>query len=336
MWFCPSPLVPRSRRRAFAVLAVMLLAASPTLAAPKNQVEGPSLAPARDLWLEGQQAYQAGDYVHAADRFDRAYELERVPLLALWVARSLTRAGRWVDALDRYREAAELPLAADASSRDWAARREAKLEREQLLPRVPSVVVLLAGAPSSEVTLEVNGVFLPSEFLGIPRAVDPGVVKVHAEHGKQSADENVEIAEGETKVVRVSFAEPAPRREPAHSVEPVARPPRRGEFQRVVSYVAVGVGGAALLTGGVFATVAAGDEGRLLRDCPMSRCPPSLRSNVETYESKRTVATVGLWSGAALVTAGVVLYFTLPKDEPKASSVGAYWAGSQAGLWGKF
>lgn len=322
---------------ALGALAAVVLTAPAAWGAPKTQIDGPTLAPARDLWLEGQQAYQAHDFTRAADRFDRAYELERVPLLGLWVARSMMRAGRWVDALDRYREAAELPLPADASSRDWAARRDAKLEREQLLPRVPNVVVLLAGAPSSEVTLEVNGTFLPTEFLGIPRAVDPGVVKVHAQRGKQGADENVEIAEGETKVVRLSFAEPAPKREPpAHNLEPVARASRHGEVQRVVSFVAVGVGGAALLTGGVFATLAAGDEGRLLRDCPMSRCPQSLRSSVETYESKKTVATVALWSGAALVTGGVLLYFTLPKNDPKASSVGAFWAGSQAGVWGRF
>ncbi|HET9932046.1 MAG TPA: hypothetical protein VFQ35_15190 [Polyangiaceae bacterium] len=314
----------------------MLLSAHRGEAATPDAADGPSLAPARELWLEGQQAYQSGDYVRAADRFDRAYELERVPPLGLWVARSLMQAGRWVDALDRYREVADQSLPSDASSRDWAARRVAKLERQQLLPRVPNVIVLLAGAPSSEVTVEVNGTFLPSEFLGIARAVDPGPVRVHGEHGKQTADANIDIAEGETRTVQLSFAEPPPKREPARSVAPPLRPSSRGEVQRVVSFVAVGVGGAALLTGGVFATLAAGDEGRLLRDCPMSRCPASYRSNVETYESKKTVATVALWSGAALATAGLVLYFTLPKSTPSSRALGAFWAGSHAGVWGRF
>ena len=319
------------------LVALVLLSAAHAGAATPDVNDAPTLAPARELWLEGQQAYQSGDYVRAADRFDRAYELERVPPLGLWVARSLMQAGRWVEALERYREVADQQLPSDASSRDWAARRVAKLERQQLLPRVPNVIVLLAGAPSSEVTLELNGVFLPSEFLGIARAVDPGVVRVHGEHGKQTADASVEIAEGETKAIRVSFAESQAVHEQRPQVAaPVARPSTRGEVQRVVSFVAVGVGGAALLTGGVFATLAAGDEGRLLRACPMSRCPASYRSSVETYESKKTVATVAIWSGAALATAGVVLYFTLPKNEPSASSLGAFWAGSQAGVWGRF
>jgi hypothetical protein len=294
------------------------------------------LAPARDLWAQGHDRYQRGDYVGAADRFDRAYELERTPSIGVWVARSLMRAGRWVDALDHYREVIELPQSSDASSRDWSARREAKLERQQLLPRVPNLIVQLAYAASDEVTVEINGALLPSEFIGVARAVDPGTVRVHGERGKQTADASVEIAEGETKTVRLSFKEPpSPRERLAVVNDTRARPPN-DDLRRVVSFVAVGVGGAALLTGGVFAALAAGDEGRLLRDCPMSRCAARYRSDVETYESKKSIATVGIWSGAALVATGVVLYIALPRPASKTSSAGVYWRGSQAGVWGAF
>ncbi|MGC4086313.1 MAG: hypothetical protein QM756_00165 [Polyangiaceae bacterium] len=294
--------------------------------------DGPQQGPARELWVEAHTLFQGGDYLAAADRFDRAYELERSPLLGLWVARSLTRAGRWVDALDRYREIAEQPLASDAVARDWAARRDAKLERQQLAPRVPNLIVLLEGAPRTEVTIEVNGNLLPSEFIGTPRAVDPGSLRVSGAHGKQQAEEALEIAEGETKTVRLSFvAPPAPVE--LRSVEP--KPDDPGQAQRVGAFVAVGVGGAVLLTGGVFAALAASDEGRLLRDCPMSRCEPRFRSTIDAYESKKTIATVGLWSGAALVASGVALYLTLPA-RPRTSRVGAYFAGQQLGVWGAF
>lgn len=322
------------RRSAWLVSLLVALASPPRAhAAAPEPSDAPLLAPARDLWLEAQQLFQAGDYVRAADRFDRAYELERSASLGLWVARSLMRAGRWVDALDRYREIAEQPLASEASSRDWAARRDAKREREQLQPRVPSVIVVLAGAPSAEVTVELNGTLLPSESLGVAQPVDPGTVRVHGERGKQTADLSLEIEEGETKTLRLSFVAPPSPERLAH-VDSKPRP-SNVEFRRVASFIAVGVGGAALLTGGVFAALAAGDEGRLLRDCPMARCASRYRSSVETYESKKTIATVGIWSGAALVASGVVLYLALPHTSRKASS-GVYFAGSQAGLWGAF
>jgi len=260
--------------------------ASPTLlAAGAESPEGPTRGPARELWLEAQQLFQSADYVAAADRFDRAYELERSPWVGLWVARSLMHAGRWVDALERYREIAEQPLASDASSRDWSARRDAKSERQQLLPRVPSVIVVLDGATASEVTVELNAALLPSESIGVAHAVDPGLVHLRGERGKQAAEQRFEIVEGETKTVHLSFvvAASAP---PDHGARqsPVAARSNddRGELQRVISFVAIGVGGAALLTGGVFATLAAGDEGRLLRQCPMSRCPEQYRSSLET------------------------------------------------------
>ncbi|MFZ5890375.1 MAG: tetratricopeptide repeat protein [Myxococcota bacterium] len=306
---------------------------SPALATTGDIPDGPTQGPARELWLEAHQLFQVGDYVNAADRFDRAYELERAAWIAVWVARSLTRAGRFVDAVDRYREIAEQPLASDASSRDWAARRDAKAERQELLPRVPNLIVTLVGAPRSEVLLDVNGVALPSEFVGVPRSVDPGVVRVHGERGFQHVEQSIEIGEGETKTVQLSFLVPA--RNGESRSEP-ARPNGNGDAQRVASFVAVGVGGAALLTGGVFAALAAGDEGRLLNQCPMSRCAPRFRSSIDTYESKKTVATVALWSGAALLTSGIVLYLTLPRRNPKSSSLGAYFGGSQAGVWGSF
>jgi hypothetical protein len=188
------------------------------------------------------------------------------------------------------------------------------------------------------VTLELNGALLPSESVGVARAVDPGRVHVRGERGKQVAEQTLEIAEGETKTVRLSFVvQPQASTEhvPRHSPGSAATSDP-GELRRVVSFVAVGVGGAALLTGGVFATLAAGDEGRLLRQCPMARCPERFRSSIETYESKKTIATVGLWSGAALVTSGIVLYLTLPRRSAQSSSLGGFWAGNEVGLWGSF
>jgi hypothetical protein len=105
----------------------------------------------------------------------------------------------------------------------------------------------------------------------------------------------------------------------------------------VLAYVALGVGGAALLTGGVFGALAASDQSSLFDACPGGHCPYRLRADVEAYESKKTIATVGLVSGAALIAGGVVLYFSLPASRPRPiGALGATLSARGVGVWGAF
>jgi hypothetical protein len=97
----------------------------------------------------------------------------------------------------------------------------------------------------------------------------------------------------------------------------------------------MGIGGATLLTGSLFGLLALDDEARLRGQCPAMRCPGNLSSDVDAYESRKTVATVGLLTGATLTATGVVLYLTAPRSE-RSARVGLVWHGRSAGLWGAF
>ena len=77
----------------------------------------------------------------------------------------------------------------------------------------------------------------------------------------------------------------------------------------------MGVGGATLLTGSLFGFLALDDEARLREQCPELRCPGHLSSDVDAYESRKIVATVGLLAGSAVTAAGVVLYLTAPRRQ---------------------
>jgi hypothetical protein len=215
------------------------------------------------------------------------------------------------------------------------------------LPRIPSVVVVVDGAAKEEVSVTVNGQALPANGIGVSRMVDPGSVRVRGTRAEFVTETRVEIGEGELKTVRLSFVPPPPpvSAKPEPALSPKARAgaepsaardsTRTGDGRRLLAYVSMGVGGAALLTGAVFGFLAVDDESRLQSECPDLHCRSALSSDVEAYESRKTVATVGLLAGAALTATGVVMYLTAPR-EPRAARVGVYWLGSSAGLRGAF
>jgi hypothetical protein len=83
--------------------------------------------------------------------------------------------------------------------------------------------------------------------------------------------------------------------------------------------------------------MAVSDETDLEARCPKLRCPSSVGPDVDTYESKKVIATVGLLSGAALVAAGALLYVTVPVEPgERPARVGAFLGPRASGIFGKF
>jgi len=104
-----------------------------------------------------------------------------------------------------------------------------------------------------------------------------------------------------------------------------------------LAYLAFGVGGASLITGGIFGGLALSQKSNLDNECPARKCGPAYHSDNDSYGTKKTLSGVGLIAGAALVGAGVVLYFTAsaPSGEQQAR-IGAFYNGQQLGLRGAF
>ena len=308
-----------------------------------QQVDDATRSAARQLATDGSAAYQADDFAQAYDQFNRAYQLVHVPTVGIWAARSLVKLGRFVEASERYLEIERQPLSTDAPVEHVKAQKDATDERTALLPRIPSVRVILDGTDASEVFVTLNDQLLPAALLGVKRPVDPGKLRIKGVRGEQVVDSNVELAEGQSRDVTLSFpklshVKPSAAVPPAAANPSPALPPKlEGTPDHTLAYVALGVGGAALITGGIFGGLALSQKSDLESECPNRQCAPAHHGDVDSYATKGLVSGVGLIAGAALVGAGVVLYFTAPSSSPEQHArVGAFCTGQQLGLQGAF
>lgn len=268
----------------------------------------------------------------------------------LSAARRMRSAGRWVEALALYREVSERALSARASKNQQLERRVAIVEGKELLARMPAVVITVQGVEPSEVRVLVDGVTLETDELGRARKVNPGVVHVRGVFGSSELETFLELSESEVKPLRLVF-EPSsgPSRRPGQkgvreSAAADSRAARaHGDFaessggpQRLLGYLSLGVGGAALITGGVFGFLALRDEAKLEDRCPDLRCPDDLNQAIDSYESKKLIATAGLTAGVVLVVSGALLSRTTSSPGRQQGGLAVYCDGRQLGFRGRF
>lgn len=276
-------------------------------------------ATARALALEGHNALTKKDYATAADRFGRADALVHAPTLVVDWARALQGLGRFVEAHEKY----ELVLreGVDAAApRSWVrALEDAKKELDALKPRLGWVTVLVE---PSFATVKIDGVAIPPAAVGVKRAADPGFpeVAVSAE-GYEPFTQTVTVGPGEEKALEVELRK-LPEVPRVTAVRTVAPPPPEGlGTRRVLTYVALGVGGASLVAGTVTGSLFLRQRKELLDECrPDRRCDPASQNKVDTYHTFGTVSGVTLAVGVAGLGAGLALLLTQPRPVEKASA----------------
>ena len=328
------------------------------------------LSSARELAKQGLQAYDAGRYEEAVDKLGRAYQVVHVPTLAVNQARALVKLGRWVAASELYLEATRIAPEKSWQSTQTEAQRDAERERGELLPRIPRLTVAIKGvAATADVAVTVDGVALPAALVGTEQLQDPGVHKVQGTHGNEVVTENVSVNEGDRanvslqfKLVSAAVVQPAlgTANLPGLVVAPVAAQPvappstsptrssagagaassgHASNTQRIVGWVGIGLGGAGLITGGITGLMAMSKRSTLSNsgDCSadLKHCTPSHSSDVNSYNSLRTVSTIGFYAGGILAAAGVTLLLTSPKQET-GPQLGLFLTPSSLGLAGGF
>jgi hypothetical protein len=81
--------------------------------------------------------------------------------------------------------------------------------------------------------------------------------------------------------------------------------------------VALGVGAAGLVVGGITGGLVLGKHGDIIKSCPEGHCLPaqkaSIQPEIDSYNRMGTIATIGFIAGGALAVTGVVLMLTAPK-----------------------
>jgi hypothetical protein len=283
---------------------------------------------ARKLAEDGVAALQNGDTATAVQKLEKAHQMLKVPSVALWSARALIKRGQLVEAAERLRDAQRLPGSGDAAVQEQA-RRDAEHELAELTPRIPSLVISVENAEPQAVNVTLDGAVVPAALLGEERPVNPGAHRVEAARGAQRTSVEVTLGEAEHKEAKLGFEAPT-----APSSAPKQAPPQalaaRAPQSHTLAYVALGVGGAGLLLGGVTGALALGKKSSLDDDpaCKDGQCTYAVQDDVSSLRTFRTVSTIGFVAGGALAATGIVLLVV--GDSSTSAAMGAHNASGLA------
>jgi hypothetical protein len=307
--------------------AMALLCASSLLGASNTalaQSASSERVVARDLGYSGVEAYQAGKYALASERLEKAYAVLRAPSLGLWAARALAKQGRLLAAVDRYAEVIRLEISGGDEAVQRRALVDAQAELEQLRAQLPSAVIVVRGAASTEFSLFIDGRRVSSQLAGELTPLDPGQHRIEIKARGHELSRTLVLAQGEQQQVTFEVpatavaertAKPGARhgdhRTPANGNADERRP---GSLRKTLGWVSLSVGAAGLATGAITGGVVLSKQSKLDRDpgCADKSCPHALEDDVSSYNTFRAVSTTAFIAGGVFAAAGLTLVLTAP------------------------
>jgi hypothetical protein len=288
-------------------LTVLLLGAALGTAHPAfaGDTDATARNTARQVGQEAARLFEASDYAGALEKFNTADSLLPSPTLGLYAARCMVKLGRLVAASERYLEVSRMQLDRAAPKVMRKAQVDAVAEREELLPRIPTLEILLDGARGSGVEVTVDNKPLLAGLLGERRKVDPGRYRIVARRADATVEKEVNVAPGDA--ARVVLAMP-----------PLPPPPaERMPMLRKVGWGAIGAAGAGVIIGAVSGGVAAAKGHSLLSQCPNHVCPTQADLSLDgSYNAARAASTAGFVIAGIGLAVGVPILVISPKLEP--------------------
>lgn len=290
------------------VLASSLAHAQPAAPDGSSETDAATKAVARELGFEGIQAYKNGDYETALDRLSRAHELVGLTTTGLWRARCLVKLGRLVEGSEALFAVTRLPLPADAKPVHVDAQRQAADERKQLQPRIPRLVIKVVGEVPDDTVVMLDGHIVPPALVGVKQPVDPGEHVLEARGAGISAEKTIELAEGQVLEVPIRLVdrdEGNKKGAPGRHVADEGSPVLAG-----LGWVAIGLGAAGLIVGGVTGGLALSKKSSLDSGCPARSCPVELHADVDEFGTLRLVSTIAFIAGGVVAATGVTLVIT--------------------------
>ncbi len=160
---------------------------------------------ARRLFREGVESAEAGRWESARDRFARVLAIRPAPLVRFNLALACRSVGRFVEAIEQFRQFTADP----ATETDAARRTAAAQETAQMQRRLSRLTVSVRGDMPREFTLDGRG--RDVALLGQELVVDPGphTVDVLGRGGDRQRREGA-VYEGERLQVEIALAPTAP------------------------------------------------------------------------------------------------------------------------------
>lgn len=327
------------------LVVVGMLAIAPSAFAQESSEA--DIAQARQLGTQAQQAYEQGKYAESEKLWAAAQKLyPKAPTLSLGLARAAAKNGHVVLAQEQYkkiiREWSDVASAPPAFKDAVVA---AQAEVDPVSKRIASVVIKVEGGATAP-TVTIDGERVIAETLGLPRPVDPGEHTVHAEASEyKPGDAKFSVAEGGSAEAKLTLEKAPEAPKPIAGGAAIGGPSdgggKKGNSNKTLAIVALGVGGAGVLVGAITGFVALGKHGDLSDACPGGTCPSDKQSDVDSYKTMGTVSTVSFIVGGVGLAAGAVLWFTAPKESAKSGSshwatVSPYVGPGSAGVTGRF
>lgn len=292
-------------------------------------------ATAESLFNEALALLESKRPAEACPKLEASQRLDPGVGTLLYLADCYQQLGRTASAWATFREAAY--MAKDRKDdREPVAVESAKA----LEPKLSYLT--LEVTPPEGVTLEIkrDGQVIPEAVWNTAIPVDPGphTVQVNAP-GKKPWSTTITVGEGprqESVVIPALEDAPLPPPTPL-SAPPVDQGPEPPySTQKTVGWVVLGAGSAGLITGGVLALLARGNDSDADAECrPDQRglCNPAGVKLGESAETKATWAGISAGVGLAAIGAGVTLLLTAsPTSESAALSVSARLRGDGAEL----
>ena len=270
------------------------------------QPSEPEIAKAREQFRQGVQLEAASDWAGALAQFEAVARVKMTPQVRFHIARCQHNLGKLLEALGGYRlaahEAAQDPKASETLA-------EARKGIEEVETRIPKLVIERGvGAEAASVTLD--GVALGDSSIGKEVPVNPGThtIEFSLPNGK-SNQRIVRVNEGDTKPVKLTADVGDDGTD-----EPIGPDPNEtSEQSSVLPWVAMGVGGASLLTSGVFYLMRSNTIGDHDDQCVDNVCPRSLEDTGDKGKTYTTLGNITLGVGVIGLGVGTIMLLT---DDP--------------------
>jgi hypothetical protein len=315
-----------------AALCIAIAAASTAVGGVAHAQSPPAPTPApheltaaRELFQDAYKDEQEKRYAQALEKFQRVAAVKESASVRYRIGSVLEQLGRLREARDSFRAlAASKPnlTAANAVIADNAAERAHLLDK-----KIPRVLLRLQPNAPADARVSIDGAPVPASTTPRSIELDPGEHHILASSPTSLPSETkVTLAEGrevEVTVVLEPTVAAKPPPPPVVAEPPPVEGPRRNN---TLAYVALGAGGALVVTGLVLLGIREGDISDIKKACGADgTCPSAEMSSLQSsHDQAALFGPLGIGVGlVGLAAAGTGVYLLLRRapatDAPAAN-----------------
>ena len=166
-----------------ATVATTLVAVEATGRAQGRAISDGDRQAARELFMAGVRAQNEGKFQEALAYFERSRRVVDAPTNVLRIAQCEAALGKYVEAVESYRELARFPLASDAPQAFHDAQAQGAAELPTVESKVARLTLDVTPSDAHIQSVNIDGEAIHVALVGVARPVNPGThrLQVHAE-----------------------------------------------------------------------------------------------------------------------------------------------------------